>query len=154
MKSNIIIRPARLEDLATLYEFEKGIVEAERPMDSTLKSGKIHYYDIEAMIQAKDVQVLVAEDGVLLVGSAYVAIRESKSYWTHDRHGYLGFMYVLPKYRGQGINGLIMDECIKWSKAQGLEEVQLDVYPENDAAVKAYQKAGMTNHLIKMRKSI
>ena len=154
MNTNIILRPATLEDLPTLYEFEKGIIEAERPMDITLRPGEIHYYDLEAMIEAKDVHVIVAVDSNTVVGSAYVAIRESKSYWTHDRHGYLGFMYVIPEYRGQGINGLIMDECIKWSKAKGLEEVQLDVYPENEAAVKAYCKAGMTNHLIKMRKSI
>ena len=154
MNTQIIIRPASLEDLPMLYEFEQGIIDAERPMDITLKSGEIHYYDLEAMIQAEDVEVVVAENNGLLIGSAYVAIRESKSYWTHDRHGYLGFMFVRPEYRGQGVNGLLMDECIKWSKAQGLEEIQLDVYPENVAALKAYHKAGMTNHLLKMRKSI
>lgn len=43
----IYIRKAQLSDLATLLEFEQGIITAERPYDPTLKEEKIHYYDIE-----------------------------------------------------------------------------------------------------------
>ncbi len=156
MESKIELRPARIEDLETLYTFEKGIVDAERPIDETLRQGEIHYYDLEQMIKAADVEVIVAEDvsAQLLVGSAYIAVRESKSYWTHDRHGYLGFMYVRPEYRGQGINGAIMDRCIAWAKSLDLTEVQLDVYPSNIPAMRAYEKAGFSSHLLKLRKSI
>ena len=156
MKANIRIRTAITTDLETLYLFEQGIVEAERPMDKTLRTGEIHYYDIEEMIKRTDVEVIVAEDINTneLVGSAYVAIRDSKPYWTHDRHGYLGFMYVKPEYRGQGINGGIMNSCIAWAKSQDLHEVQLDVYPTNEPAMRAYEKAGFTSHLLKLRKSI
>lgn len=35
----IRIRQAQAHEIATLLEFEKGIVEAERPFDDTLKSG-------------------------------------------------------------------------------------------------------------------
>ena len=52
---NIIIRPARQEDLPVLLEFEQGVIEAERPMDATLKSEKINYYDIAAMIDDDNV---------------------------------------------------------------------------------------------------
>lgn len=156
MKANIRIRTAISTDLDTLYKFEQGIVEAERPMDDTLRTGEIHYYDIEEMINSNDVEVLVAEDMSTdtLVGSAYVAIKDSKSYWTHDRHAYIGFMYVRPEYRGQGINGCIMDSCIQWAKFQNLKEVQLDVYPTNEPAMRAYEKAGFTSHLLKLRMSI
>lgn len=156
MESTIKLRSARIEDLTTLYSFERGIIEAERPMDETLRKGEIHYYDLEQMIKAKDVEVIVAveENLKILVGSAYIAVRESKSYWTHDRHGYLGFMFVKPEYRGQGINGAIMDRCLEWAKSQNLTEVQLDVYPSNTPAMRAYEKAGFSSHLLKLRKSI
>ena len=56
----IIIRKAHLNDLEKLLEFEQGIITAERPFDPTLKSEKINYYDIEKMISALDVEVMVA----------------------------------------------------------------------------------------------
>ena len=71
---NIIIRKAVQSDLDTLFEFEQGIVTTERPFDHTLKEGEIHYYDLEAMIGAEDVQLLVAECDGELAGSGYARI--------------------------------------------------------------------------------
>ena len=44
--NSIHIRKALLSDLATLLEFEQGIIAAERPYDPTLKKEKIQYYNI------------------------------------------------------------------------------------------------------------
>jgi len=154
MESVITTRYATDEDLNVLYDFERGIIEAERPMDDTLRAGEIHYYDLVAMIEDQNVALIVAECNDELIGSAYIAIRDSKPYWTHKRHGYMGFMFVIPDYRGQGVNKLIMDRCIFWAKSRGLTEIQLEVYTVNKAAIRAYEKAGMTNHLVRMRKSI
>mgnify|MGYP003314595767 FL=1 len=60
-------------------------------------------------------------------------------------------MYVIPKYRGQGINGQIMNDLINWGKAQGYTEFQLDVYAENESAIKAYAKAGLVPEILTMR---
>ena len=45
--SEVIVREATPDDLPILLEFEQGVIEAERPMDSGLKEGPINYYDIE-----------------------------------------------------------------------------------------------------------
>lgn len=148
---NIIIRPAQQKDLPTLLEFEQGIVEAERPMDATLKSGKISYYDIAAMIDADDVEVLVAELNEELIGSGYARIVESEPYRTHPRHTYLGFMFVPVEHRGKGINQLILDGLKKWTIDQGIFEMQLEVYHNNPPAIRAYEKAGFSTNLVQMR---
>lgn len=44
-------RPAIIDDLPILYEFEQGIITAERPYDETLKTHHITYYDLEEMIK-------------------------------------------------------------------------------------------------------
>lgn len=147
----IIIRKATAADLDTLFEFERGIVTTERPFDDTLKEGEIHYYDLAAMIGADDVQLLVAQFGDEVVGSGYARIENVKNYLKHAQHAYLGFMYVKPAFRGKGINKMILDSLKGWCTERKITEMRLEVYAENVAAVKAYEKAGFKILLTWMR---
>ncbi len=149
--SEVIIRKAHIEDLTTLKEFEQGVILAERPYDETLAADPISYYDLEKLINAEEAEVLVAVKDEVLVGSGYAKILEAKPYLKHDRYAYLGYMYVLPSHRGLGINKLIINSLMTWSKAQGVTEVRLDVYEENEAAIRAYKKVGFKGHLLNMR---
>jgi GNAT superfamily N-acetyltransferase len=147
----IIIRKAIAADLDTLYEFEQGIVTTERPFDHTLKEGEIHYYDLAAMIDANDVQLLVAECDGELVGSGYALIESVKNYLKHTQHAYLGFMYVRPGFRGRGVNKMILEGLKEWCLEKNITEMRLEVYDDNIAAVKAYEKAGFKKLLVWMR---
>jgi len=149
--AEIILRPATLNDLDTLLSFEQGIITAERPFDPTLKPGHINYYDIAAMITAPDVEVVVACAGAEIIGSAYARIETSKIYLKHSRHAYLGFMFVKPKYRGQGINQLIINYLKGWAISNNITELRLEVYNDNLPAIKAYEKVGFQKLLILMR---
>ena len=44
-----------------------------------------------------------------------------------------------------------MEYLYNWSKSQGVYEVRLDVYPNNPAAIRSYEKAGMNTGLQMMR---
>ncbi len=147
----IQIKRATETDLATLLEFEAGIIYAERPFDPTLKEGEIHYYDLLALIQSPIAEVLVATNGDEIIGSGYALIKEGKDYQKHTHYAYLGFMYVKPAYRGQGVNGLVLDGLIAWAKVQGITEIRLEVYDDNIAAKKAYTKAGFKGNMLEMR---
>ena len=148
----MIIRPARAEDLPTLLEFEQNIIEVERPMDSTLKTDEpISYYDIAAYIDAEDTEVVVAEDKGEIVGSGYGQIRPRKDFFKQTHLGYIGFMYVKPTHRGQGVSQMILGVLSDWFKIHDIEEVRLTVYEKNPRAVRAYEKAGFKKHLIEMR---
>ena len=147
----IIIRKAVHSDLETLFEFEQGIVTTERPFDSTLKEGEIHYYDLEGMIGAEDVQLLVAECNGELAGSGYARIEDVKNYLKHPQHAYLGFMYVKPEFRGKGVNQMIMEGLKEWCREQNITEMRLEVYDENIGAIKAYEKVGFKKILTWMR---
>jgi ribosomal protein S18 acetylase RimI-like enzyme len=147
----IIIRKATLNDLQVLLCFEQSIIDTERPFDPTIKDGEIHYYDIAQMIMAENVEVLVAEFDGEVIGSGYARIETAKIYLKHQKHAYLGFMYVEPGYRGKGINRKIVDALKNWSIAQNVTELRLEVYNDNVAAIKAYEKTGFTRHMIEMR---
>lgn len=147
----IFVRTAIEADLPALLEFEQGVINAERPYDPTLKQGAINYYDLKEMLDNPAVELMVALSGDEIVGSGYARIEEAKHYLRHRRHAYLGFMYVNPAFRGEGVNQKIIEGLKQWSQKQGVTEMRLDVYDENIAAIKAYQKAGFSKHLLQMR---
>lgn len=150
----ITVRKASPDDLDVLLHFEQCIINTERPFDSTLKPDPIHYYDLEGMITAPHIEVVVAESGNKIIGSGYARIDSSKPYLKHQRNTYLGFMYVEPAYRGKGVNQKILEALKQWSVAQGITEMRLDVYHDNLVAIKAYEKAGFKKHMIQMRMSL
>lgn len=148
---NIIIRPATPADIETLLQFEQGVIEAERPFDSTIKRNDIHYYDLEKMIADNNVQLVVAEANEEIIGCGYARIENAQPFLQYTQYSYLGFMYVKPEYRGKGVNKKIVEVLKQWSLSKGITELRLQVYYDNIKAIKAYEKTGFKNLLIEMR---
>lgn len=147
----VTTRPSTLADLDTLLQFEQALIDAERPMDPTIKSGDVRYYDLEGLISAPNVEIVVAENGSEIVGCGYARIEDSKPYLKHRQHAYLGFMYVVPEHRGKGVNGKIIETLEQWSIEQGITVMLLEVYTNNPAAVKAYEKVGFAPNILEMK---
>ena len=145
------IRAASRQDLDTLLRFEQGVIAAERPFDPTLRPELIHYYDLEQMITAPHIHLVVAEREGQLIGSGYARLESAKPYLQHSRHAYLGFMYVEPAHRGKGVNKMIIEALAQWSRAQNITELRLDVYHDNLPAIRAYERAGFIQHMVQMR---
>ncbi len=147
----MIIRTAKIEDLPILLDFEQKLIEAERPMDVTLKKEKISYYSIEDYIKADHTEVIVAEVDGEIAGSGYGQIRDRLDYFQQKQLGYIGFMYVKEEHRGKGVSQAIIKCLYDWFKAKDLEEIRLTVYEKNPRAIRAYEKVGFEKHLIEMR---
>jgi len=148
------VRKATLEDLPVLLEFEQGLIKAERPMDPTIREGEISYYDVGEFIRSDDAEVYVVEQEGRILASGCVRIKPDRHYLKHKRMGHLGFMFVPEEHRGKGLNGLIIEKLIEWCKSRDLQELRLDVYQSNVPAIRAYEKAGFSKHLITMRLNI
>jgi ribosomal protein S18 acetylase RimI-like enzyme len=152
--NDIIIRKATVSDLPTLYRFEQGVINAERPFMPRLKKGEVSYYDLPYMLSAPHIHLVVAEKNGELIGSGYARIEDADHYLDHPKHAYLGFMYVEPGHRGQGVNTKVVDALLQWAHIQGITESVLEVYHDNDMAIRAYEKSGFSRYLITMRKPI
>jgi len=152
---DIVVRPAVLSDLDILYEFEQAIIEAERPFDPAIRTDEnVHYYDLPALIASPDTELVVAKVDGRIVGCGYARIESSKSYLRHRGHSYLGFMYVTPPLRGKGVNKMILKALEAWSAARGITDFKLEVYIDNVAAIRAYEKAGYSGIVLEMQKRI
>ncbi|MBQ0736412.1 GNAT family N-acetyltransferase [Aquimarina celericrescens] len=148
----IIVRPANIEDLPTLLDFEQKIIEAERPMDPTLiQDKKISYYSVSDYIQSDHTEVVVAEINGEIAGSGYGQVRDRLDYFKQKQLGYIGFMYVKEEHRGKGVSQAIIKYLCNWFESKDLEEIRLTVYEKNPRAIRAYEKAGFEKHLIEMR---
>lgn len=147
----IIVRQATLNDLDILQEFEQGVINAERPFDATIKDEPINYYDIKELIASPHIEIVVAEINKQVIACGYARIQIARSIFKYEKYAYLGFMYVHPQHRGKGVVSKIIDHLKAWSKEQDLTELRLEVYTENIAAVKAYEKIGFLNLVTEMR---
>ncbi len=106
------------------------------------------------MITASHIELMVAEIETEVIGSGYARIEDSKPYLQHQKHAYLGFMYVHPEHRGKGINKKIIEALKQWGHSLNITELRLDVYNNNLGAIKAYEKVGFTKHMIQMRMGV
>lgn len=149
--NQVAIREATIEDIPTLKRMEQGVVEAERPFNSMLKEGPVSYYDIGALIASKQSMVLVADHHGQAIGSGYATLNDSLPYLQHASHAYLGFMYVEPNFRRQGIIQRILDELRDWSYGRGVRDFYLEAYSDNTSAIRAYEKYGFRRNLIEMK---
>jgi len=145
------IRAATGSDLPLLRRFQQAIVAAERPFDPTLKSGKLQYYDLDALVTRPDACLLVAVDADQIIGTGYARLAAAEPFLQHARYAHLGFMYVEPDYRRRGINAQIIEALKQWAGAQGVTELRLKVYAQNVSARQAYEKFGFSSHLLEMR---
>lgn len=152
--TTLTIRPATHEDLPTLLRFEQGIIEAERHFDASNSDGIIHYYKLAEMLTSEDVHVVVAEEQGNIIGCGYARIEDAEPYKKLSLHSYIGFLYLEPEHRGKGVIQSILQHLKEWSVARGVLELILEVYLENDAAVRAYQKFGFEKKMILMRLSL
>ncbi|WP_298892852.1 GNAT family N-acetyltransferase [uncultured Psychroserpens sp.] len=148
------VRKATSADLETLKQFKLGLIQAELPMDETIKEDTTSYYDLKALITNDNSELLVADIDGELVASGYAQIIPDRPYLKHDFQGYLGFMYVPEEHRGNGYNKLVLNALLKWCKSRRVFEIKLDVYDTNLPALRAYEKAGFKKHLINMRLDI
>ncbi|WP_276392795.1 GNAT family N-acetyltransferase [Eudoraea chungangensis] len=151
MLKDIVVRKATLDDLPTLQKFEQALIRAERPFDPTIREDPLKYYSLEKILTDKNAVVYVAEHLSEIVSCGSVTIREARPYLDHEEFANFGFMFTLKKYRGFGINGMIMENCKEWTSLKGFKEMRLTVYTENQSAIAAYEKVGFKRHLIQMR---
>ena len=147
----MIFREATQDDIPTLLELEQGVVTAERPFNTDIKPGRPTYYDLDDLIENDNACLLVLENEGRIIATGYAQIRVSNMCFVHKCHGYRGFMYVEPEYRGQGINKQLTQKLNDWCKSKGMTHVYLEVYAENQSAIRAYEKSGFEPCLLEMK---
>ena len=144
------IREATLEDLPVLLDLEQGIIDSERPYDPFLKEDDVSYYDIPTLISDENSHMIVMQSDGEIVGCGYAQIRQSRSCHTHEKHCYLGFIYLDSEFRGKALGRQLIKSLKEWGMSKKMRHFHLNVYSANDAAIRAYEKAGFNKVSVMM----
>lgn len=103
----------------------------------------------------KQRELYVARSSSLVVGYALVRIRVSEGPGLVYRKVMLVDEFAVDEScRNQGIGTQMMAEVRALARAFGCTDMQLGVYPQNDAAVAFYQKCGFMIRNINMQRKV
>ena len=153
----ITIRSAELRDIPALgrllYEVHK-VHSDVRP--DLFKAGTRKYTDeqLEEILQSGERPVFVAEQDGQVVGYAFCIPKQfvGDRSMTDVRTLYIDDLCVDEAARGKHIGTKLYDFVLDFAKRQGYYNVTLNVWADNKAAVKFYEKIGLRVQKIGMEK--
>ena len=61
---------------------------------------------------------------------------------TGNKQAYVFLLYVAPQHRYRGLGTALMRHAQSWAKEQGYQQMSLQVFEDNEAAMKLYAKLG------------
>lgn len=136
----ITLRPAREEDAPEITKRMARVVKEgvylEEDLD-TMPTGEEHRKEIHSIKEDGGMYTVAEVDGKI----AGVAILK-RGTMEMSRHTAKFRTWLAPGFRGMGLGKKMMEYTIAWAKANGLEKINLDVFSNNQRAIKLYQKYG------------
>lgn len=136
----VMIRPAKSTDAAEIARrmarvVKEGIYLEEEP--DTLPTGKEKEEEIRRIREDGGMYAVAEVDGKI----AGVALLR-RGPLEMNRHVAKFRMWLIPGYRGLGLGKKLMEYIIDWARAHGVEKISLDVFSNNERAIRLYKKYG------------
>ena len=133
--TSVIVREATADDLDAILDLleivaaEDRYIATEAPLnrDELATSFRSKYF-----ADSRQTAIFVAEQERRVVGRIGIEGTEVSS---------LGMM-VAPDWRGRGIGQRLLQRAIDWARSVGAHKVSLDVFPDNEAAIRLYRSFG------------
>lgn len=97
--------------------------------------------------------VNVVEQTGEVAGFLHAGISLLPDYYREDRAGVVFHLYVLPRYRGQGVAGMLAGDALNWFAERKADTIELQVLERNEKARKFWSKLGFVDELRQMRKT-
>ncbi|MBW2963196.1 GNAT family N-acetyltransferase [Candidatus Woesearchaeota archaeon] len=154
----MIIRKAKKEDLKQLgkmvFDLDMGISK----IDFWKKDEKILKKNIKSIVlknfkNPKKI-ILVAEEKNRTMGYITGSIKVQNPIFKIKKIGFINDVYIIKKFRKQGLGKKLMKELIKYFKRQKIKVCQLSVLSNNLPALKLYQSLGFKENRKKLVKRI
>jgi putative acetyltransferase len=128
------VRPARLEDCEALARGMSAVVAEGRWLATEETPAAELEQRFRASVEWDGFFLFVLEDGGRPVGAAGLQPTQADGVLS------LG-MWVLHEWRGRG-GGRLLVEAALGSRPPGVHKIELEVFPDNEAAIGLYRSAG------------
>jgi RimJ/RimL family protein N-acetyltransferase len=134
-----VVRPAAPQDAASFLDLWRAVVAEGRYVRTERVTSTVgHHRRRFRRPWTSDEAEIVAVDEGRVIGHLSVSREEGPV----TRHVASLGMFVAADRRGQGVGMALLQECIRWAKAVGVEKLALSVYPDNERAIALYRKVG------------
>ena len=143
----MIIRKANdrdLEQLRSLYrELDEDAVRFQP--EHFIMSNRSDEYLLN-LIHGVNTDILVAEQGNDMIGFSLLFRQYSKniSCLKPQSNVYIGDLVVTKKFRSQGVGTKLMEASKEYGKVHGAEFIRTQVFPQNEDAIRFYERNGFT----------
>lgn len=157
------IRPYREQDRALVCALINALQEAERVMEANRAhwpDGGLTYGDwtLREVAENKGAIFIAETENGNAIGLLSCWRAEDPSDITvvpeARVHLYVSDLVVLPDWRGRGIAGALLAEAEKHGRTLGLAQMTIGVLAVNEAARRAYTKAGFEYYEMLLRKCL
>ena len=143
----LIVRNPRLGDEQGLVDHMKAVDNetkflAREPDEFSFTLEQEREF-IKNSLSNENVHFLVGEVGSKIIANCSVGIANNNKRYLH--RAAMGIA-VRKDYWHKGIGKRMMEECIKWCREKGIEQLELEVVTQNDRAVSMYKSFGFQIH--------
>lgn len=103
---------------------------------------------LRTWIRSGNAIVLIAEADSKPAGFATVSIQKNPPQWLPKRYGFIGYVFVRSRYRGQGISSMMMEQALAWFASRKIRHVALTVIEDNKPARAIWKKWGFYDFVV------
>lgn len=146
--SDILIRPATIDDLEMILRLDRLLFQYDAQYDDTLdfewtrsEEGIGFFTD---RITGHEGVAFIAEYDVHVIGYLCGAITEAHSYRRIKRIAELECMFVQPSTRGKGAGSGLVTRFLDWVREQDIHDIRIEASAENETAISFYKRMGFT----------
>lgn len=134
---NVLIRNAEAKDAEEIIIMVKQVIDETGFFPHTAKEFNLTVEQEIDYIRSTALFLLVEIDGKI-VGSVTL----DRSHLIKLKHIVTFGITILKEYCGLGIGSSLMKKVIEWTKSNGVEKIELEVFENNTSAVMLYKKFG------------
>jgi RimJ/RimL family protein N-acetyltransferase len=134
---SLLIRNAEAEDAAEIIIMVKQVIDETGFFPRTAEEFNVTVEQEIDYIKSTALFLLVEIDGKI-VGSVSL----DRSYLIKLNHIVTLGITILKEYCGLGIGSLLMKKVIEWTKSNGVEKIELEVFENNTSAIMLYKRFG------------
>jgi ribosomal protein S18 acetylase RimI-like enzyme len=160
MSADIVIRPAREQDLPALGRLGADLLvthyafDPNRFMAPGENPAEGYAWFLGTQLAEKDVVVLVADRDGDVVGYVYAGIEPLSWRELRESAGFIHDVVVDERARRTGVASALVEQAVDWLASQGAPRVMLMTAEQNPAAQRLFARLGFRRTMVEMTREI
>ena len=150
----VLVRDFRESDGPAVRDMMKTLATQRRESDHhlVLKDEYARFFGNYMMgfLKNPDAVVKVAEDAGQVVGYAVATRGREAAFFKYSQVALLSDVFVSPAVRGKGVGSALLEAITTWARAQKLQAIEVNVFPDHQAEIDSLQALGFFPSRIKM----